>query len=76
MNVDNIDVKHLDKVKLSYLKHLFYATKFNCISLLIFITGLIHSFLPFLFAYTPYKLAKYIVTETEKHLGRPEEEIK
>ena len=76
MKVDKIDFKHLDKVKLSYLKHLFYATKFNCVSLLIFITGLIHSFLPFLFAYTPYKLAKYIVTETEKNLGKPEEEIK
>jgi hypothetical protein len=76
MKVDKIDFKHLDKVKLSYLKHLFYATKFNCVSLLIFITGLIHSFLPFLFAYTPYKLAKYIVTETEKYLGKPEEEIK
>ena len=76
MKTDNIDFKHLDKVKSSYLKHLLYATRFNFVSLLIFITGLIHSFLPFLFAYTPYKLAKYIVTETEKHLGRPKEEIK
>ena len=71
-----VNFKHLDNAKSNYIKHLLYATKFNCISLLIFITGLIHSFLPFLFAYTPYKLAKYIVTETEKHLGRPEEEIK
>ena len=71
-----VDFKHLGNAKSTYIKHLFYATQFNCISLLIFITGLIHSFLPFLFAYTPYKLAKYIVTETEKHLGRPEEEIK
>jgi hypothetical protein len=76
MKGDNIDFKHLDKVKSSYLKHLFYATKFNCVSLLILLTGLIHSLFPFLFAYTPYKLAKYIVTETEKHLGKPEEEIK
>ena len=73
---DIVDFKHLGNAKSTYIKHLFYATQFNCISLLIFITGLIHSFLPFLFAYTPYKLAKYIVTETEKHLGRPEEEIK
>ena len=71
-----VNFKHLDNAKSNYIKHLLYATKFNCISLLIFITGLIHSFLPFLFAYTPYKLAKYIVTETEKYLGRPEEEIK
>ncbi|MBL6686515.1 MAG: hypothetical protein ISP77_04060 [Methylophilaceae bacterium] len=71
-----VNFKHLDNAKSTYLKHLFYATKFNFISLLIFITGLIHSLLPFLFAYTPYKLAKYIVTETEKHLGRPKEEIK
>jgi len=40
MKVDNIDFKHLDKVKSSYLKRLNYATKFNCISLLIFITDL------------------------------------
>ena len=71
MKENTIDFKQLDKVNSSYLKHLFYASKFNCVGLLIFITGLIHSILPFLFAYTPYKLAKYIVDETEKHLGKP-----
>jgi hypothetical protein len=39
------------------------------IALLIFITGTIHSIFPFLFMNTPYKLAKYIVTEAEKQFG-------
>ena len=62
----DIDFKHLSKVKSDYFKHLYYATKFNFVALLIFVTGTIHSIFPFVFAYTPYRLAKYIVEETEK----------
>jgi len=72
----DIDFKHLTKVNSGYFKHLYYATKFNFVSLLIFITGTIHSIFPFVFAYTPYKLAKYIVDETEKHLGKPKKTSK
>ncbi len=69
----DIDFKHLSKVKSDYFKHLYYATKFNFVALLIFVTGTIHSIFPFVFAYTPYRLAKYIVEETEKNLGKPKD---
>jgi ABC-type long-subunit fatty acid transport system fused permease/ATPase subunit len=64
----DIDWKHLRKVKSNYFKHFAYATYFNFLALLVFITGVIHSVFPFLFAFTPYKLAKKIVDGTEKHL--------
>jgi len=61
------DWKHLKAVNANYFKHFFYATYFNILALLVFITGTIHSIFPFLFPYTPYKLAKKIVDGTEKH---------
>lgn len=64
----DIDWKHLRKVKSGYFKHFAYATYFNFLALLVLITGLIHSVFPFVFAFTPYKLAKKIVDGTEKHL--------
>jgi len=62
-------VKHLKEVGSGYFKHFLYAMYFNMIALLIFITGTIHAFFPWWFAETPYKLAKYIVKETEKVFG-------
>ena len=62
-----IDLDHLQKTKSGYFKHLKYAMYFNCIALLVFITGTIHAFLPMLFPYLPYKLAKKITDGTEKH---------
>lgn len=62
-------MKHLQQVKSGYIRHFLYATYFNMIALLIFITGTIHSIFPFLFMNTPYKLAKYIVTEAEKQFN-------
>lgn len=62
---------HLTKIKSGYFKHFLYATWFNFLALVIFITGTIHSIFPFLFAYTPYKIAKYIVENTEKNFGPP-----
>lgn len=59
-------IKHLKDVKAGYLKHFLYATYFNIIALLIFITGTIHAFFPWWFVETPYKLAKLIVTEAEQ----------
>lgn len=64
----DIDWKHLSKVKSNYFKHFAYATYFNFLALLVFITGLIHSIFPFVFAFTPYNLAKRIVDGTEKNL--------
>jgi len=58
---------HLKEIKSSYFKHLIYATYFNFLALLILFTGIIHSIFPFLFAFTPYKLAKKIVEGTEKN---------
>jgi 1,4-dihydroxy-2-naphthoate octaprenyltransferase len=58
---------HLKEIKSSYFRHLIYATYFNFLALMILITGLIHSIFPFLFVFTPYKLAKKIVEETEKN---------
>lgn len=59
--------KHLIDAKVGYFKHFAYATALNFYSLLIFITGTIHAFFPFLFEYTPYKIAKKIVEITEKN---------
>lgn len=56
---------HLRDIKSTYIKHFLYASYFNFLALLILVTGLIHSVFPFLFAFTPYKLAKKIVNETE-----------
>jgi hypothetical protein len=64
----DVDWKHLSKVDGGYIKHLIYASYFNFLALLILVTGLIHSVFPFLFAFTPYRLAKKIVDGTEKHL--------
>lgn len=64
----DIDTKHLKKIKTGYFKHFAYATYYNFLALLVFITGTIHSIFPFVFAFTPYKLAKKIVDGTEKNL--------
>jgi hypothetical protein len=67
-NIIDIDTKHLRKIKAGYFKHFAYATYYNFLALLVFITGTIHSIFPFVFAFTPYNLAKKIVDGTEKHL--------
>ena len=41
----------------------------NFLALLVFITGVIHSIFPWIFVFTPYKLAKKIVDGTEKQFG-------
>ena len=62
------DIEHLQKTKSSYFRHFKYAMYFNMIALLVFITGTIHAFLPMLFPYLPYELAKKITDGTERHL--------
>jgi hypothetical protein len=69
MMQDQKPSSHLKKVGASYTKHFLYATWFNMVALAIFVTGTIHSVLPFVFANTPYKLAKYIVTNAEKEFN-------
>ena len=73
-NIIDIDIKHLRKIKTGYLKHFVYATYYNFLALLVFITGTIHSILPFMFALTPYKLAKKIVDGTERNFIKNTEE--
>lgn len=60
-------MKHLKEANTTYLKHLIYATYFNILAVGIVITGIIHSIFPFLFEFTPYRLAKKIVDGTEEH---------
>lgn len=59
-------MKHLKDINVGYFKHFFYANYFNFLAILIIVTGLIHSIFPFLFAFTPYRLAKKIVDGTER----------
>jgi hypothetical protein len=63
----DIDRNHLSKVNTGYFTHFAYASYFNFLALLVVITGVIHSVFPFVFAFTPYKLAKKIVDETERN---------
>ena len=65
----DFELDHLKKIKSSWIKHFFYANYFNFLALLIFVTGFIHSIFPWVFALTPYKLAKKIVDETEKQFS-------
>jgi hypothetical protein len=66
-NFLNTNMSHLKKINSSWTKHFLYASYYNFLALLIFITGVIHSVFPFLFEFTPYKLAKKIVEGTEKN---------
>lgn len=66
----DIELNHLRRVGVGYFKHLYYAMYFNLLALLVFITGTIHAIFPFVFAFTPYKLAKKITDGTEKHFKK------
>ena len=65
----DFDLDHLKKIKSNWANHFFYASYFNLLALLIFFTGFIHSIFPWVFAFTPYRLAKKIVDETEKQFS-------
>jgi hypothetical protein len=60
-------MNHLKQTKSSYVKHFIYASYFNIIAIGIVLTGIIHSIFPSVFPYTPYRLAKKIVEETERN---------
>jgi ABC-type Na+ efflux pump permease subunit len=60
-------MSHLKEIKSSYLKHLVYSLYFCFLALLVVITGLIHAIFPFVFEFTPYKIAKKIVDGTEQN---------
>ena len=65
----DFDIHHLKKINSSWIKHFLYSSYYNLLALLIFFTGVIHSFFPWIFAFTPYKLAKKIVDGTEKQFS-------
>ncbi len=58
---------HLKEIKCGYFRHCYMAMYFNLLLLLAVITGIIHAFFPFLFPFTPYKLAKKVTDGTEKY---------
>ena len=62
-----LDFKHLQKTRSNYRKHFYYAMYYNFLALMVFITGIIHALIPFLFPYLPYELAKKITDGTEKN---------
>lgn len=61
------DLHHLQKAHSGYFKHLFIAMWFNLLGLAMVVTGIIHAFIPWLFPFTPYLLAKKITRGTEKY---------
>ena len=65
-----LDFKYLNKAGAGYFKHLTYATYYNILALGILVTGIIHSFIPWLFPFTPYNLAKRIVDGTERNFKK------
>lgn len=67
MKKNILDTEHLSKTNSNYFKHFTYAMYYNFLALLVFVTGFIHAFIPFLFPYTPYNLAKKITDGTEKN---------
>jgi hypothetical protein len=62
-----IDWKHLKKAKTNYLFHAATSLYYSFLGLLIFVMGLLHAVFPFLFGFTPYKIAKKITDGTEKY---------
>ena len=61
------DWQHLKKAKTNYFFHAVMSLGYSFIGLAIFFMGLLHTFFPFLFGFTPYKLAKKITDGTEKY---------
>ena len=62
-----IDWKHLKKAQTNYFFHASMAIYYSFLGLLIFVMGLLHAVFPFLFGFTPYKIAKKITDGTEKY---------
>lgn len=63
----DFNTNHLNEVGAGYFKHFTFAMYYNFLALLILLTGLIHAFIPCVFAFTPYKLAKKITDGTERN---------
>ena len=68
-----IDWNHLKKANTDYFTHLIFAVGYSFLGLGIFVMGILHALFPFMFGFTPYKIAKIITTGTEKNFNRGEE---
>ena len=62
-----VDFNHLNKVSSGYFQHLFIALYLVALLFSAAVIGLIHAFIPFLFPFTPYNLAKKVVKYTENY---------
>lgn len=62
-----LEWNHLKKANSNYFKHYIIAIGYSFLGLAVFITGIIHAFFPFMFGFTPYKIAKKITDGTERH---------
>lgn len=62
-----LEWNHLQKANTNYFKHWAIAVAYSFLGLAVFVMGLIHAFFPFMFGFTPYKLAKKITDGTEKN---------
>ena len=62
-----VELDHLKKAEASWFKHWYMALYYSGIAFLVGIFGVIHAFIPPLFGFLPYKLAKKITDGTEKN---------
>lgn len=62
-----IEMNHLQKAEASWFKHWYMALYYSGISILSGLLGIIHAFIPPLFGFLPYKLAKKVTDGTEKN---------
>ena len=62
-----VELDHLKKAEASWFTHWYMALYYSGIAFLVGIFGVIHAFIPQLFGFLPYKLAKKITDGTEKN---------
>ncbi len=62
-----LEIDHLKKANANYFKHGAIAIPYSFLGLAVFIMGVVHAIFPFMFGFTPYRLAKKITDGTEKN---------
>lgn len=66
-----IDYEHLKKVNLNYWNHFRLGMKCNWFCFLALVFGIIHTFIPFLFSFLPYKYISRIKEEVNPLYEKP-----
>ena len=64
-----IEMDHLQKAGASWFRHCYMALYYSSLAILSGIFGIIHAFIPQLFGFLPYKLAKKITDGAEKNFS-------